>query len=407
MFVRQNNGINMELLKKKIIDMSREYFGEVVDFRREIHRNPELSMQEFKTAAFVRQKLESFGIEEIETVATTGLVALIKGKNPTKKTIALRADMDALPIDEQNEVEYKSHNAGVMHACGHDVHTASLLGTAKILQQLRHQFEGMVKLFFQPSEENYPGGASLMIGEGVMENPSPKHVFGQHVYPDIEAGKIGLKAGKYMASTDELHLTVRGRGGHAANPWKNVDPVLIAAHIIVALQQIVSRNATPEIPTVLSFGRIIGEGQTNIIPDEVKLEGTFRTFDEKWRREAHHRIRRMAESIADGMGGSCNVDIRHGYPFVYNDPALTENAWHWAVDYLGEDNVVALPLRMTAEDFAYFANLAPSCFYRLGTRNESLGLTSGLHSATFDVDEKCLQTGMGLMAWFAVNALKD
>ncbi len=395
----------MDVLKKKIIELSRDFFSEVVDYRREIHRNPELSMQEFKTAAFVRQKLESFGITEIETVATTGIMAMIKGRHPGKKAIALRADMDALPISEQNEVDYISQNPGVMHACGHDVHTASLLGTAKILQHLRDRFEGTVKLFFQPSEENYPGGASLMIGEGVMENPAPAHVLGQHVYPDLEAGKVGMKVGKYMASTDEIHLTVRGKGGHAANPWKNVDPVVIAAHIIVGLQQIVSRNATPEIPTVLSFGRIIGDGQTNIIPDEVKLEGTFRTFDEKWRREAHHRIRRMAESIADGMGGSCHVDIRHGYPFVYNDPAITENAWQWAIDYLGKENVVALPLRMTAEDFAYFANMAPSCFYRLGTRNEERGLISGLHTATFDVDESCLQTGMGLMAWFAVNAL--
>jgi len=360
----------MDSIKNKIIDLSKVYLNEIIGYRREIHMNPELSMQEHKTAAFVKQKLKSFGISDFKTVAKTGIMAVIKGKNPDKKTIALRADMDALPIFERNEVDYKSQNPGVMHACGHDVHTASLLGTAKILQSLNDQFEGMVKLFFQPSEENYPGGASMMIADGVMENPAPAHVFGQHVYPDLEAGKIGIKSGKYMASTDELHLTIKGKGGHAANPWKNIDPVLIASHIIVALQQIVSRNATPEIPTVLSFGRIIGDGQTNIIPDEVKLAGTFRTFDEQWRKTAHRKITDMATRLAEGMGGSCEVEIRHGYPFVFNDPEITENARKWAIDFLGEENVVELPLRMTAEDFAYFANLAPSCFYRLGTGNE-------------------------------------
>jgi amidohydrolase len=395
----------MDSIKNKIIDLSKVYLNEIIGYRREIHMNPELSMQEHKTAAFVKQKLKSFGISDFKTVAKTGIMAVIKGKNPDKKTIALRADMDALPIFERNEVDYKSQNPGVMHACGHDVHTASLLGTAKILQSLNDQFEGMVKLFFQPSEENYPGGASMMIADGVMENPAPAHVFGQHVYPDLEAGKIGIKSGKYMASTDELHLTIKGKGGHAANPWKNIDPVLIASHIIVALQQIVSRNATPEIPTVLSFGRIIGDGQTNIIPDEVKLAGTFRTFDEQWRKTAHRKITDMATRLAEGMGGSCEVEIRHGYPFVFNDPEITENARKWAIDFLGEENVVELPLRMTAEDFAYFANLAPSCFYRLGTGNEKKGIVSGLHTATFDVDEQSLHTGMGLMAWFAVKAL--
>jgi amidohydrolase len=395
----------MDSIKNKIIDLSKVYLNEIIGYRREIHMNPELSMQEHKTAAFVKQKLKSFGISDFKTVAKTGIMAVIKGKNPDKKTIALRADMDALPIFERNEVDYKSQNPGVMHACGHDVHTASLLGTAKILQSLNDQFEGMVKLFFQPSEENYPGGASMMIADGVMENPAPAHVFGQHVYPDLEVGKIGIKSGKYMASTDELHLTIKGKGGHAANPWKNIDPVLIASHIIVALQQIVSRNATPEIPTVLSFGRIIGDGQTNIIPDEVKLAGTFRTFDEQWRKTAHRKITDMATRLAEGMGGSCEVEIRHGYPFVFNDPEITENARKWAIDFLGEENVVELPLRMTAEDFAYFANLAPSCFYRLGTGNEKKGIVSGLHTATFDVDEQSLHTGMGLMAWFAVKAL--
>lgn len=396
----------MDKLKSNIQKLSKEFLDEVIGYRRELHRYPELSMQEHKTSTFVSERLAFFGIKNITHVAKTGIMAIIEGKNPGRKAVALRADMDALPIFELNDVEYKSQNPGVMHACGHDVHTACLLGAAKILYELRNHFEGTVKLFFQPSEENYPGGATMMIGEGVLENPRPAHVFGQHVYPDLEAGKIGIKSGKYMASTDELHLTVRGKGGHAANPWKNVDPVLIAAHIIVALQQIVSRNASPEIPTVLSFGRIIGNGQTNIIPDEVTIAGTIRTFDESWRKEAHQRITRMAKSIAEGMGGSCDVRVNHGYPFVYNDPEITAKARAWAVNYLGAENVVELSLRMTAEDFSYFANEVPSCFYRLGTANVEKGLTSGLHTATFDVDEQSLFTGMGLMAWIAVNALK-
>lgn len=396
----------MNSLKIKIQHLSNAYLAEVIGYRRNLHSNPELSMQEFKTSAFVASQLISFGITNFTQVAKTGIMAIIEGKNPGKKAVALRADMDALPIFELNDVGYKSQNPGVMHACGHDVHTAALLGAAKILQQLRNHFEGTIKLFFQPSEENYPGGATMMIAEGVMENPRPAHVFGQHVYPDLPVGKVGIKSGRYMASTDELHLVVRGKGGHAANPWKNVDPVLIAAHIVVALQQIVSRNASPEFPTVLSFGRIIGNGQTNIIPDEVTLAGTIRTFDEGWRKEAHQRIRRMAQSIAEGMGGNCEVNVHAGYPFVYNNPEITAKTWNWAVDYLGEANVVELPLRMTAEDFSYFANEAPSCFYRLGTSNPEQGFNSGLHTATFDVDEKSLETGMGLMAWIAVNALK-
>lgn len=395
----------METIKSRIQQLSKDFLEEIISYRREIHRYPELSMQEYRTSAFVSDKLREMGINKQKSIAQTGILALIEGRNHGKKSVALRADMDALPILEQNEVDYKSQNQGVMHACGHDVHTASLLGAAKILQEIRDEFEGTVKLFFQPSEENYPGGAIMMIGEGALENPRPANVFGQHVYPDLEAGKIGVKAGKYMASTDELHLTVKGKGGHAANPWKNIDPVLIAAHIIVALQQIVSRNATPEIPTVVSFGRIIGNGLTNVIPDEVTIAGTIRTFDEAWRSEAHRRITRMAQSVAEGMGGSCDVRIESGYPSLYNNPMVTQNVRDWAAEYLGAENVVELPMRMTAEDFAYFAKEVPSCFYRLGTGNSKRGITSGLHTATFDVDESSLQTGMGLMAWIAVNAL--
>lgn len=396
----------MENLKYKILELSKKYQNEVISWRRHIHTHPELSMQEYETSDYVAARLDDFGISYERGIAETGIVALIKGRNPEKKTIALRADMDALPIVEANDVDYKSKNAGVMHACGHDVHTSSLLGAAKILSELKAEFEGTIKLFFQPSEERYPGGAIQMIKAGVMENPRPAHVIGQHVYPELEAGRVGVKSGEYMASTDEIFLTVKGKGGHAALPDRNIDPVLISAHIIVALQQIVSRNAAPDVPTVLSFGRIIGEGQTNVIPNEVKISGTIRTFDEKWRKEAHQKIKKMAQAIAEGMGGSCDVFVDSGYPFVYNDPDMAENVKNWAIELLGEENVVDLPLRMTAEDFSYFANEVPSCFYRLGVANMQRGIVSSLHSPTFDVDEKSLETSIGLMAWIAVNALK-
>lgn len=396
----------MNNLKHKILQLSKDFHPDVIAWRRHIHAHPELSKEEFQTAAFVAARLDKFGVPYRKGIAGTGIVALIKGQNPEKKTIALRADMDALPIVQENDVPYKSQTPGVMHACGHDVHTTSLLGTARILSSLKNQFEGTVKLFFQPSEERYPGGAIEMIREGVMENPRPVHAFGQHVYPELDAGKVGMKSREYMASTDEIFLTVKGLGGHAAQPSRNIDPVVIAAHIIVYLQQIVSRHASPEVPTVLSFGRIIGEGQTNVIPNEVNIAGTLRTFDEAWRKEAHQRITKMAQSIAEGMGGTCEVFIDHGYPYVFNDPEITEKTRAWAEEYLGKENVVDLPLRMTAEDFAYFANEVPSCFYRLGIRNEEKGITSSLHASTFDVDEKSLETGMGLMAWIAVKALE-
>lgn len=397
----------MKTIKDKIRELSKAWHQEVIGWRRHIHAHPELSMQEYETAAFVAARLDEIGIRYKKGIAKTGIMAWIEGRNPKSKTIALRADMDALPILEANTVDYKSINDGVMHACGHDVHTSSLLGTAKILHALKEEFEGTVKLFFQPSEENYPGGAIQMIEAGVMENPRPTHVFGQHVYPELEAGMVGVRSGQYMASTDEIHLTVKGKGGHAAQPSRNIDPVLIAAHIIVALQQIVSRNAAPDVPTVLSFGRVIANGQTNIIPNEVKMSGTIRTFDEQWRKAAHQKIIRMAQSIAEGMGGSCEVVIDSGYPFVYNDPDLAKKVKNWAIELLGEDKVVDLPLRMTAEDFSYFANEVPSCFYRLGVADESRGINSSLHTSTFDVDESSLFTGMSLMAWVAVRTLAE
>jgi amidohydrolase len=397
----------MNNLKEQIKLFSSEYFEEIRGIRRHFHQHPELSCEEYKTAEFICKKLDEYGITYVKGVAETGIVGIINGIRPESRNIALRADMDALPIREENTVEYKSVIPSKMHACGHDVHMASLLGTAKILNRIKDRFEGSVKLIFQPSEETYPGGAIRMIREGVLRNPEPVSVIGQHVINTIDTGMIGLKPGPYMASTDEIYLTVKGKGGHAATPEQLVDPILIASHIIVALQQIVSRNANPGVPTVVSFGKISGEGRTNIIPDKVTIEGTIRTYDEAWRKSIPEKITHMASSIAAGMGGSCEVRLAHGYPFLDNDTQLTLKIREWSIDYLGEKNVIDLDARMTSEDFSYFANEVPSCFYRLGVRNEGKGIVSNMHSSTFDVDERCLQTGMGLMAWIAINRLNQ
>ncbi len=386
-------------------ELAGEYLDDVVAIRRHLHMHPELSFKEKETAAFIAGKLDEMGIPYTPGIAKTGIVAMIGGNDPGSKTIALRADMDALPIVEQNKTEYRSRNEGVMHACGHDAHMASLLGAAHILHQLREHFSGSIKLIFQPSEESYPGGAKVMIEEGVLEDPRPAAIFGQHVFPELDAGKVGFRPGKYMASTDEIYLTVKGKGGHGAIPDQVIDPVLIASHIVIALQQIVSRKSKPVMPTVISFGKISSDGKTNIIPDEVKLEGIMRTFDEDWRSRIKDEISKIAQGIAESMGGSCEVFIDPGYPAVVNNEALTLRARELAAEYLGEEKVEDLEMRMTAEDFSYFAREIPGCFYRLGTRNEAKGLTSNLHSATFDLDESSLETGMGLMAWLALAEL--
>lgn len=393
----------MEQIKKK----ATEYFSEVQKLRRHLHQHPELSFQEFKTQAFVKQALAAKGIESTE-IANTGLVALIKGtKSESDKVIALRGDMDALPITEENELDYCSSNNGVMHACGHDVHTSSLLGSAFILNDLRDQFSGTVKLLFQPGEETLPGGASVMIEDGALINPAPKAIFGQHVYPDMEVGKLGFRPGQYMAACDELHIDIIGKGGHGALPHKTVDSVLVASHVVVGLQSIISRNRKPDMPSVLSIGKFIANGATNVLPEKVHLEGTFRSFDEEWRAEAHHLIERFVHQTAAAYGARAEVDVRKGYPFVYNDPELTEKARARAVDFLGEANVVDLDLRMTGEDFAYFSQAMPGSFYRLGTRNESEGITSALHTSTFNVDERCLEIGAGFMAYLAIKELEE
>jgi amidohydrolase len=391
-------------MKERVKALAKQIIEETITNRRHLHANPELSYEEYNTQIYVEACLTEMGVLSTK-IANTGLVAIIEGKNPTKKTVALRADMDALPIIETNEISYKSTNIGVMHACGHDVHTASLLGTTKILNSLKNEFEGTIKLVFQPAEEKAPGGASVMIKEGVLENPKPNKMLGQHVAPNIPVGKIGFREGMYMASADELYLTVKGKGGHGAMPDICIDPVLITAHIIIALQQIISRVKDPRHPSVLTFGKVIANGATNVIPNEVKVEGTFRCMNESWRAEGLSKMKKMAEGIAEAMGGECEFFILNGYPYLENEPELTRRMKAAAIEYMGADNVVDLDLWMAAEDFAYYTHHVDSCFYRLGTRNEAKGIISGVHTPTFNIDESALEIGPGLMAWLALEEL--
>ena len=394
-------------MKDQIKVLADKHFDEVIKHRKHLHANPELSFKEYKTSEYIKGFLTENNIEFKGGFVETGIIAHIKGKNPNKKIVALRADIDALPIFEKNEVDYKSQNEGVMHACGHDVHTSSMLGVCKILNDLKDSFEGTFKIVFQPGEEILPGGASLMLKEGALKNPDAELIIGQHVYPQLEAGQVGFRKGMYMASADEIYVTVKGKGGHGALPNKCIDSILLASHIIVALQQIVSRNASPTIPSVLTFGHIEGLGATNIIPDEVKIKGTFRTFNEEWRAEAKVKMKKMAEAIAEGMGGSCDFDIHDGFPFLVNDDEVTQNAWDAANEYLGKENVHALDLRMTSEDFAYYSQEMPSCFYRLGIANTPNGINSGLHTSTFDVEPESLRTSIGLMSYIALKMIKE
>ena len=394
-------------IKAKIEGLARDYWKDTVGIRRHLHQNPELSYQEEQTAAYVAAELDKLGIPYQSGVGGFGLVATV-GTATDKGLIALRADMDALPIREANEVPYKSRNDGVMHACGHDVHTSSLLGTARILKALEAELPGQVRLLFQPGEEKLPGGATLMIRDGALRNPVPQLIFGQHVHPPLESGSVGFCPGNYMASADEIYLTVKGRGGHGALPQDCIDPIAISAQIITALQQVISRYAPPTVPTVLTFGKINSDGgATNVIPNAVFLEGTFRTMDEEWRSEAHKRIRKIATMVAKGMGGAIELDLEKGYPVLYNHPDLTQQAKSWAQDYLGTSQVIDLPIRMTAEDFSWYSHHIPACFYRLGTGNREKGITSPVHTNTFDIDEDALQTSIGLMSWLSFQALLE
>ena len=392
------------MLDQKIKKLARQYADEFIEVRHYLHKHPELSYQEFETSKFVQSKLGSFGIP-FEIKATTGVLGIIKGKNPDSRVIALRADLDALPIQEKNEVDYKSQNAGVMHACGHDVHTTILLGAAKILNELKDEWEGTVKLIFQPGEERNPGGASYMIKEGVLEDPKPQGIIGLHVHPGLDLGKLSFRKGRVMASADEIYITIRSKGGHAAAPHLTADTVLIASHLIVSLQQIISRNNNPTSPSVLSICSIQGGHTTNVIPSEVKLMGTFRAMDETWRYKAHDLIRKQAIGLVEAMGAEIDVHIDIGYPTVDNDPALTETAWQLANAYMGKDNVSETEMRMGAEDFGFYTQLIPGCFYRLGVRNVENSIVHNVHTPQFNIDERAIETGMGMMAWLGVSAV--
>jgi amidohydrolase len=397
----------MNQMKERIKTYAKQYLSEAISVRRHLHQHPELSTQEVETSAFISKKLSEWGIEHQQGIAKTGIVGVINGKNPDSFVVGLRADMDALPIAEQNTFDFKSLNPGVMHACGHDAHMASLLYTLKILHELRNEFQGSVKFFFQPSEEQYPGGAITMINEGALENPTPNVMLGMHVMPGLASGTVGFRAGKYMASTDEIYITIKGKGGHAATPDLNIDPITTAAQTIIALQQVVSRMAPPAIPTVLSFGRIEGLGRTNVIPDEVTIQGTIRTFDESWRAKAHQLIQDISADTCKAFGAEAIVFIDKGYPYLVNDAEVTRYSSQWASDYLGAEAVTTLDQRMTAEDFAYFSQRIPSCFYRVGIDFPESANVRNLHTATFDLYENALENSMAVMCWITLNWLRN
>ena len=397
----------MSDIKSEIKKLSAEYFQEVVSIRRQIHSEPELSNEEVKTAAYISSILNEWKISHTKNIGGNGICALIEGDLKSNKVIAIRGELDALPITEKNSVEYKSKNEGVMHACGHDVHSSSLLGTLKILQQLKSLWGGKVKAIFQPAEEKLPGGANVMIANGILENPKPDAVFALHVFPTLEFGKVGFREGLYMASCDELYITVKGKGGHAAMPGEYNNPLFIAARLLNSYENLIKEIKLQPIPTVIAFGKIIGSGATNVIPDEVKIEGTFRTMNEKHRAEIHARLKSIAEKISAETSSSIEVKIVLGYPCLINDKSLTQFSISAAEDFLGKENVVDLPLRMTSDDFAYYSQKIPSCYFRLGTRNDARGITSPVHTPTFDIEEESMKTAMGTMAWIAFQFLNQ
>ena len=380
-------------LIEKIEIISEQVYEESLHHRRYLHQHPELSWHEKNTSVYIQDFLKKENIP-FEIYAKHGIVAIIACKNPSSRCIALRADMDALPIQEENEIVYKSACEQVMHACGHDVHMACLMGAIQVINILKEEIEGTIKCIFQPSEEKQPSGAQKMIEEGVLNNPKVDEIYGLHVTPELLCGQIGYKAGKFMASADEIYITIEGPGGHAAQAYQTVDTILVASHIIVALQQIVSRNANPLMPTVLSFGDIQGHGATNIIPKEVKIKGTLRTFDESWRSEIHTKIKDIAEGMASSMGAKCKVHIPAGLPFVLNNDVVTSNAIKKISLFICPENLIEMPLRMGAEDFGFYSQLVPACFYRLGTGDSETHRDKKLHTSTFSIDEKAILFGI-------------
>lgn len=387
-------------MQKTIEELSRKYYNELVEIFEHLHTNPELSFQEIKTSEFICNKLSELNIP-YKKYANTGIVGVIEG-GKKGKNIGLRADMDALPVNEDESHQCCSANKGVMHACGHDVHMTCLLGAAKILNEIKKDIHGNILLIFQPGEEVLPGGAKQMIEEGAFENITPEWIGALHCEPTLPVGSAGFRKGMYMASGDEIFIKVRGKGGHAALPHKTADTVLIASHIVVALQQISSRHCPPSVPSVLTFGKIIGNGAVNIIPKEVSIDGTFRTMDEEWRAKAKKLIKQIAESTASSMGAECEVNIIDGYPFLENDPEYTESVIKIAEDYLGKENINNLDIRMTTEDFGYYSQKFKTSFFRLGVKNIS-GKEYALHTPEFIADKNSFTYGSGLLSYIAYN----
>jgi amidohydrolase len=398
---------------EKIRSLAAGYFPRILEIRRHLHMFPELSFEEYKTSEFIQFQLREAGIPFVSGLVKTGILATIEGRDPASRTILLRADMDALPINELNNVSYRSRHQGKMHACGHDAHSACVFGAALILNETKNEWKGTVRIIFQPGEEVLPGGAKLMINEGVLKNPDVQNAIALHVFPSMEAGRVGFRKGMYMASTDELYITVKGKGGHAAMTGEYLNPLIVASHILLAVEdRFMKKDASAEfagekIPTVIAFGKIEGKGATNVIPDTVELAGTFRTMNEQWREKVHHDLNTLVERVASDLGAVATLRIEKGYPFLVNDENFTSSCMSAAGTYLGAEMVEELPLRMTAEDFAFISQQVPSCFFRLGTGNAASGITSGVHTPTFDIDEKALETGAGLLAWLALNALRS
>lgn len=390
--------IIMKSIIQQLITRNNDY---VIGCYRHLHAHPELSFQEFETTAFVQAELTKMKIPFRAGIGGIGILARIEGKNSTKKVIALRADMDALPVCEEVEIPCKSTVENVMHACGHDAHTACLLGVGKILNELKNDFEGTVLLIFQPGEEKAPGGARLMLEDGLFDEYEPELILGQHVSVDYPTGTMGFLPGMIMASADEIHVKIHGKGGHGALPHLCNDTVLAAAQTLVALQQVRSRLCHPLTPMVLTFGRFVANGAQNIIPSEVQLSGTFRTVDEKWRAEAKNHIRRIITETCAAYGCNAEIEIPDGYPCVVNNQDLTSTAREFASEWIGEENVRTLEMRMTSEDFGFFTQKYPCTFFRFGVKGDVNANTGGLHSPTFRIDEKALETGVGGMTWLA------
>ncbi|MFM7667232.1 MAG: M20 family metallopeptidase [Bacteroidota bacterium] len=378
---------------------SEALFEKVKKYREHLHKHPELSYQEIETMNFVSEHLSKLGIPHQKNIGGTGVVGIIESeKHMGMKALALRADLDALPIQEENEVSYKSINSGVMHACGHDVHTSILLGTAEILNEIKDRLPQPVKLIFQPGEEKNPGGATYMIRDGVLTNPKVEKIIALHVFPELNVGEVGFRSGKYMASCDEIYITILGKGGHGATPHLCIDPIVIGANLILQLQQIISRKCDAKTPSVLSFGHFEALGATNIIPGKAILKGTFRTMDETWREEALELLSHQIESIVSAHGAKVELEISRGYPCVVNDENVTSELVHKAQSMLGEEKVHQLPIRLTSEDFAFYSQQIPACFFRLGVRNENKGIVHSVHHPRFDIDSDALKVGMQIMS---------